>query len=465
MKNYNKSATIQDRKVYAAGEEIPDLSSWECVDNSNGKHTYWGLAADVSKLPTYCPTGSKALCLDTGDAYLWHGGTRQWYAFGSTPPSSGGGDVDLNSLDWDDVAAYEGVLFEKNTVDGFTTDDEMLSDGSTYIGTWLPNIPIILGETYNVHYDGVDYPNLVCDQYYTIGNGHIFSNSYEDTGEPFVICYTPIGLVLVTNNMETTSVVFSLEGKSYTTVPSEYVPIAQVVMKGTGYNSLRIGNPKNVASDEFDCAEGSGTKATGGSCHAEGYQTTASAYAAHSEGETATASGRGAHAEGWYTIASGEYSHAEGAYAIASGGGAHAEGGYDAYAPMFEMQTVASGNGSHAEGFNTTASGDYSHSEGLTTTASGYKSHAEGDHTIASTENQHVQGSYNIEDTEHKYLHIIGNGTAFNKRSNAHTVDHKGNAWYAADVYVGGTSQDDASKLATEDFVKEYLGVIENGTY
>ena len=55
-------------------------------------------------------------------------------------------------------------------------------------------------------------------------------------------------------------------------------------------------------------------------------------------------------------------------------------------------------------------------------------------------------------------LHIVGNGTAV-KRSNAHTLDKSGNAWYAGDVYVGstsGTNRDAGSKkLATEEYVDD----------
>jgi hypothetical protein len=59
------------------------------------------------------------------------------------------------------------------------------------------------------------------------------------------------------------------------------------------------------------------------------------------------------------------------------------------------------------------------------------------------------------------YAHIVGNGTSEEERSNAHTLDWEGNAWYAGDVYVGsdsGTSKDEGSKkLATEDFVHETI--------
>lgn len=142
--------------------------------------------------------------------------------------------------------------------------------------------------------------------------------------------------------------------------------------------------------------------------------------------------GKNAFAEGSETEASGDCSHAEGA------------------------TTIASGIVSHAEGSNTTASGDWSHAEGYGTTASGDYSHAEGFHTTASGSNSHVEGKFNIEDTENKYTHIVGNGTN-DKRSNAHTIDWDGNAWFAGDVYIkstSGTNKDVGSKkLATEEYV------------
>ena len=123
------------------------------------------------------------------------------------------------------------------------------------------------------------------------------------------------------------------------------------------------------------------------------------------------------------TISSGLYSHAEGDSTTASGKYSHAEG----------YSTTASGESSHAEGSGAEAIGDYSHAENYGT-AKGKYSHAEGYWTEASSENQHVQGKYNIEDTANKYAHIVGNGTTDNKRSNAHTLDWKGNAWYAGEV-------------------------------
>ena len=156
------------------------------------------------------------------------------------------------------------------------------------------------------------------------------------------------------------------------------------------------------------------------------------------------------------TTASGDYSHAEGAGATASGYVSHAEG----------EETTASGYCSHAEGYGTTASGQASHAEGESTTVSGYVSHAEGTGTIASSDYQHVQGQYNIEDTTNTYAHIVGNGTSSSARSNAHTLDWNGNAWYQGKLSQDGTPTEDKD-LTTKKYVDKLKPIDEdyNNTY
>lgn len=162
---------------------------------------------------------------------------------------------------------------------------------------------------------------------------------------------------------------------------------------------------------------------------------------AFAEGADPRASGAASHAEGYRTVASGQTSHAEG------------------------NETEASSPNSHAEGNNTTASGNSSHAEGYSTKASGEYSHAEGRTTIAQGNNQHVQGKYNIADTTS--AHIMGNGSGSSNRSNAHTLDWSGNAWFAGDVYTGstsGTNKDDGSKkLATEEYVTNLVRINNAG--
>lgn len=115
-------------------------------------------------------------------------------------------------------------------------------------------------------------------------------------------------------------------------------------------------------------------------------------------------------------------------------------------AQAFGKITIASGWCSYSEGYSTKAFGTFSHAEGSYTTASGRSAHAEGEETTASGENQHVQGKYNIADTIS--AHIVGNGSDSSNRSNAHTLDWNGNAWFAGDIYTGstsGTNKDDGS--------------------
>ena len=228
-------------------------------------------------------------------------------------------------------------------------------------------------------------------------------------------------------------------------------------------------NPQTYSDDEIYVENGSLTIGTrkdgtiGTNSFAQGKDVLASNNYSHAEGWNSTASSSCSHAEGYTTTASGSKSHAEGNNTTASNNSSHAEGSY----------TTASGYYSHAEGYYTTASNNSSHAEGMNTTASGEQSHAEGINTTAQRRSQHVQGEYNILDTEGStsqrgtYAHIVGNGAADSSRSNAHTLDWSGNAWFSGDVYVGstsGTNKDAGSKKLpstpiTSEFIYELTGV------
>ena len=226
-------------------------------------------------------------------------------------------------------------------------------------------------------------------------------------------------------------------------VISFFITTMNITFEGNGYfklyevDKVELDNGclSNNVSIKNSLTVGSHTGDIGNYSVAEGNYTTASGYASHAEGESTTASGSGSHAEGNNTTASGIYSHAEGNNTIASSYNTHAEGCY----------TVASGHSSHAEGKNTNANGAYSH--------------AEGNYTIASSENQHVQGKYNIEDTENKYAHIAGNGTSDTARSNAHTLDWNGNAWFKGNVSIDGTPTND-NELVTKKYVDDKTEIL-----
>lgn len=247
------------------------------------------------------------------------------------------------------------------------------SDGM-YMAQPKSTYDLIEGETYTITFDNVTYKCSaikVNGEVYVLGNLSI-GGAGDNTGEPFVISVNNHQWMMATNTSEGTHSV-SVAGNTIviTKVPEKYLP--PVVG--------RVGT--NDSSEIFNCYDLN--VASGKSSHAEGFQT--------------TASGINSHAEGWVTTASGETSH--------------------------------------AEGWKTIARGAYSHAEGHSTTASGAYSHAEGAYTLASSDYQHVQGKYNIKDNANIYAHIVGNGSFSSDgkgRSNAHTLDWSGNAWFAGTV-------------------------------
>jgi hypothetical protein len=262
------------------------------------------------------------------------------------------------------------------------------------------------------------------------------------------------------------------EGRD-TTAEGTYSHAEGISATASGYASHAEGD-YTTASDAASHAEGQGTTASGPSSHAEGRDTIASGHSSHAEGQETTAEQPGAHAEGTMThatatsshseghstIASGLNSHAEGTQTVASGSNSHAEGGSNTEAKGESSHaegrgTQAVGLASHSEGWETIAGGDHSHAEGESAQAIGENSHAEGHGTIARSDNQHVQGTYNVEDTTGKYLHIVGNGDAIDNRSNAHTLDNEGNAWFAGDVYIGGSDQDSSEATSIKSTIKK----------
>lgn len=211
------------------------------------------------------------------------------------------------------------------------------------------------------------------------------------------------------------------------------------ILNPIGEGSFSLNRAKDYVVGDQSFGAGREVIALGVASHAEGTNTKALEEGAHAEGSFTTAAGTASHAEGMTTAASGSGSHAEGRSTKALGSGSHTEG----------VLTTAAGESAHAEGSSTQAVGRSSHTEGCETLAKGAYSHAEGFKTIA-PEYAHVQGTSNIEDPDGKYAHIVGNGerTTTPTRSNAHTLDWEGNAWFQGDVFVGstsGTNKDDGS--------------------
>lgn len=255
-----------------------------------------------------------------------------------------------------------------------------------------------------------------------------------------------------------------------------------VAADGEGAHAEGVGYAFGYATH----AEGGGTASCGYYSHAEGYETEALYYADHAEGCGTVAAGSSSHAEGEETLASEWTSHSEGYRSVAAGRGAHAEGYHDDNVIEVRISGEANSNTFQLDNaydievgnlivyrkkFNyelsyepydrhsfitsydpatltiTTSrnlSGDdaidgeeaYIYKGGV---AAGDGSHIEGEGTFAMGTNQHVQGRYNLVDSEGKYAHIVGNGTSTN-RSNAHTIDWNGNAWFAGNIYSSNST-------------------------
>lgn len=158
------------------------------------------------------------------------------------------------------------------------------------------------------------------------------------------------------------------------------------------------------------------------------------------------------------SISMGDNSHAEGLGSVSIGRKTNVLG-EGSFATGYNVKIE--GENSFATGQNINVKNTLSSAIGTKINIKGFESHAigieidinsdlafaEGCGLIASSDYQNVIGKHNIEDSSEKYLHIIGNGRDSKNRSNAHTLDWKGNAWFAGDVYVKGNSQDNGKKL------------------
>lgn len=257
---------------------------------------------------------------------------------------------------------------------------------------------------------------------------------------------------------------------------------------GSGNMAVGVGSPGSAGSSEI--FNDMSNKATGNYSHAEGSGTEARGIYSHAEGHNTFAYGDGSHVEGGFFRSSNIDYNTEYIFTTVDGGEGFScdtlipvgtvmyfKNNDDSFAGIDKIASVTgtespyihylsmSGAGeeglifkgyvvnygaigaySHVEGSRTLAFGSQSHAEGNFTKALGTDSHAEGYSTIAHGSDSHVQGKYNIEDTNNKYAHIVGNGSYY-ARSNAHTLDWEGNAWFKGNIRVGGTSWDDATPV------------------
>lgn len=203
--------------------------------------------------------------------------------------------------------------------------------------------------------------------------------------------------------------------------------------------------------------EGQGAVAIGADTAALGKQSLATGTRSKAFGNSSRASGIECIARGNASVAEGsgsetlpndtdsyaaESSIAQGYRCKTSGFAAIAQG----------QENEATTGAAVAQGWGTKARGVASSTGGRQTIANGYGSKAEGVGNVANGFGQFVIGTHNIIDTTQpdpqlawtnqylqrgKYVFIVGNGTEMN-RSNAHTIDWAGNAWYQGGITLSG---------------------------
>lgn len=368
--------------------------------------------------------------------------------------------IDEQTIEFIHTSTLSGESIEPNP----SYDNYVMSSDIIPFSDEAKQTELVEGQKYTVLWDGVEYPDIICEYnnvygYFSIGASITANDDNELTGydfsvypfrfdssngliETFELEQESAGcnLYISTSEFDTeiTSVSHTFKITSYFSdvvqLPEKYISYkpglkveGRIYTDGEAEHGAEIFNnyTGNIAIGKYSHAEGSETTASGSNSHTEGLGTTASGYCSHAEGQNTNASGGSAHAEGVSTTASGLFSHAEGNHAIASG------------------------QCSHAEGNNTIASGNHSHAEGTRTNASGH--------------NQHVQGKYNIIDTENKFAHIVGNGNAL-KCSNAHTLDWNGNAEYAGDVKANAYTDTPISLVNISTLITALIGEDANKT-
>jgi len=188
----------------------------------------------------------------------------------------------------------------------------------------------------------------------------------------------------------------------------------------SGVVSTAMGT-QSIASGESSTAMGSHTKASGENSMATGVFTTASGFHTTAMGNSTTASGNSSTAMGNSTTASGFVATAMG------------------------NLTKASGENSMAMGNLTTASGFGATVMGLSVTARAYASLAIGQY------NDSIATSSPTTWITTDPVFVIGNGTAFNARSNAFTILKNGNTGISASP-VSGQKLTVGGKTTTTNF-------------
>lgn len=252
------------------------------------------------------------------------------------------------------------------------------------------------------------------------------------------------------------------------------------------------------ATGKYSHSEGYNTEAQGEAAHSEGWNTSTNSAHSHIEGSSnqiIDSDSKGAHIEGYNRTGSGLGAHIEGSGALPYFSATFTDGthftislsehkayfynslGNFTYITIkttsdsakkykissrslssltsdpiasFVLEEDTGRTGSATVYFwGQQSSGAGIHVEGQSTYGSGAGAHIEGQGTLGYGDATHVQGRYNdfeltttLGNTpivkNNQYAHVVGNGTSQIKRSNAHTLDWNGNAWYAGRISAEG---------------------------
>jgi hypothetical protein len=288
---------------------------------------------------------------------------------------------------------------------------------------------------------------------------------------------------------QTYEVQFYNIGTYYKTIPEEYFPNTIFSQNNA---PVKFGSDDDGNINYNSSVQGSYTKASGSNSHAEGYNTEASGGNSHAEGSYTKASGGNSHAEGYNTEAKAKYSHAEGYCTVASTYSQQVSGRYNVPEVQYRKEITTNSTrwiSESATKFYRSNAWTFDAKTGLYSLVDpeecGFSDITTNMYYIINSNNSDVTMYYltslksmsSIGKTYNctfygrvdqaydygTYAHIVGNGTN-SERSNAHTLDWDGNAWFAGDVYVGsdsGTNKDDGSvRLATVDEVAKCCRIL-----
>ena len=380
----------------------------------------------------------KFLCYDTNDAASGKidVDSRGVLKPNSTVPSTNGASYQQLVTDgtgkakWEDRLAYEADPFVTELLSE-RTESFSYDDGNKAYAGGIQGLEFGFteGQTYRIEFDGERYNCVAFSDggYVFIGNPAIANVEYPDTGEPF-LGFFPFDGSLMLLAMQGTEhrIRISSIVKQIHKLDIKYIP-DEAIFSGS-YSDLTDKPPEvSLAS-----VSNSGTVKV----------------AFEGKGSPTGNLPVGSYNNVLYL--SGLVYRGAGTNSLVLG------------ANIGNTANVASGSASLATGISTTASGLNSLSANDNTIAKGDNSAAFGQSTYAGGKNQFVIGHMNIKDDKNKYAFIVGNSDKNilddQYRSNAHTIDWSGNAWFAGTVE--GTAI--IVKSSTPDSTKKFKITVDD---